>query len=480
MRRFPRAAAAALIALSTTAAGVSSPVAAASVDRGDAPRAVGEHAASALIVEYRSATPEAASDNAAAADVARKSIDRGHAYRMERRMTTGEVVVDLGGTLRGAELDRVIARFRADRDVVSAVVDEIFQPMAYEAPNDPEYAKQWDLFEEKAGMNVPGGWAKATGKGVTVAVIDTGYVKHSDLEPNIVAGYDFISSPSTARDGDGRDPNPTDEGDWYEDGECGRPKGGNSTWHGTHVAGTVAAAANNANGVAGIAYDAKIQPIRVLGKCGGQGSDIADAIIWASGGDVRGVPKNTNPAQVINLSLGSAQRCTSINQKAIDIAVRNGTTVVVAAGNSNADVAGFNPGSCKNIISVASSSRAGDRAFYSNFGELIDIAAPGGQVRNESDTPGSQTTPENGILSTVNAGLKQAEAEALKPMMGTSMAAPHIAGLAALLAGQGGLTPAAIEQRIKDTARPLPGTCTGGCGAGLADTAKAVGADPVR
>lgn len=198
-----------------------------------------------------------------------------------------------------------MAQFRADPDVAYVEPDTRAYAQAV-TPNDTEYAKQWDLFEATAGMNVPGAWDKTTGSGVTVAVIDTGYVAHSDVAPNVVSGYDFISTASEARDGNGRDSNPADEGDWNAtDGECGvGSKASTSSWHGTHVAGTIAAATNNSKGVAGIAYGAKIQPVRVLGKCGGSTSDIVDAITWASGGSVAGIPANATPAKVINMSLG--------------------------------------------------------------------------------------------------------------------------------------------------------------------------------
>ncbi|WP_063749869.1 S8 family serine peptidase, partial [Streptomyces sp. C] len=325
---------------------------------------------------------------------------------------------------------------------------------------------------------VPAAWDKTTGSGVTVAVIDTGYVAHSDVAPNIVAGYDFISSSTAARDGNGRDNNPADQGDWSAAGECGTgSKASDSSWHGTHVAGTIGAATNNAKGVAGIAYNAKIQPVRVLGKCGGATSDIVDAITWASGGTVAGVPANATPAKVINMSLGGSGACTTSYQNAINAAVGRGTTVVVAAGNSNADAAGFTPASCNNVINVAASNRTGDRSFYSNYGAIIDVAAPGGETRRATDTPGTVTTPENGILSTLNGGTTTPGAEIYKPYQGTSMAAPHVAGLAALLvAAKPSLTPAQIEAAIKANARPLAGTCTGGCGAGLADATATVNA----
>ncbi|MCJ1676684.1 S8 family serine peptidase [Streptomyces sp. APSN-46.1] len=425
-----------------------------------------------LIVGYKSSATEASSNTAAADDAAAKGKKAGKKATFDRRLGTGAALVDV----TPAAAADVMAQFRADPDV--AYVEPDSRAYALATPNDTEYAKQWDLFEPTAGMNVPAAWDKTTGSGVTVAVIDTGYVAHSDLAPNIVAGYDFISDSTAARDGNGRDNNAADQGDWSAAGECGTgSKASDSSWHGTHVAGTIAAATNNAKGVAGIAYNSKIQPVRVLGKCGGATSDIVDAITWASGGSVPGVPANATPAKVINMSLGGSGACTATYQNAINAAVARGTTVVVAAGNSNADAAGFSPASCSNTVTVAASNRTGDRSFYSNYGTKVDIAAPGGETRRATDTPGTVTTPENGILSTLNGGTTTPGAEIYKPYQGTSMAAPHVAGLAALMkSANSALTPAQIESAIKTNARPLAGTCTGGCGAGLADAAATVNA----
>ncbi|MFJ3925350.1 S8 family serine peptidase [Streptomyces sp. NPDC090022] len=429
-----------------------------------------------VIVGYKSSASEASSNDAAAGDAKAKGKKAGKNVGFERRLGTGAALVDLGGTLTPAEAADVMAQFRTDPDVAYVEPDTRAYPLA--TPNDTDYAKQWDLFEPTAGMNVPAAWNTTTGAGVTVAVIDTGYVAHSDLAANVVAGYDFISSSSSARDGNGRDNNPADQGDWTAAGECGiGSKASDSSWHGTHVAGTIAAATNNSKGVAGIAYGSKIQPVRVLGKCGGATSDIVDAITWSSGGSVSGVPANATPAKVINMSLGGPGACSATYQNAINAAVGRGTTVVVAAGNSNSDAAGFSPASCNNVINVAASNRAGDRSYYSNFGTVIDVAAPGGETRRATDTPGTVTTPENAILSTLNTGTTTPGAENYKPYQGTSMAAPHVAGLAALMkSANSALTPAQIESAIKANARPLAGTCTGGCGAGLADAAKTVAA----
>ncbi|GAA2381389.1 S8 family peptidase [Streptomyces coeruleofuscus] len=419
-----------------------------------------------LIVGYKSGATEAKSDKAAAADAAAKAEKTGEDVDFQRRLGTGAALVDLGTNPARADVADVVAQYQADPQVAYVVPDRLNKPTAV-TPNDTDYGKQWDLFESTAGMNVPAAWDTTTGSGVTVAVIDTGYVTHSDLAANIVGGYDFISDTAVSVDGNGRDSNPADPGDWYNAGECGAGiPASNSSWHGTHVAGTIAAATNNGKGIAGIAHGAKISPVRVLGKCGGYDSDIIDAITWASGGTVSGVPANTNVAKVINMSLGGGGACSTATQSAINGAVNRGTSVVVAAGNENQNASSSSPANCNNVITVAATNRAGSRASYSNYGTVVDISAPGGETR---------TSTANGILSTLNSGTKTPSSENYAYYQGTSMATPHVAGLAALMkSANSALTPAQIESAIKANARPLPGTCSGGCGAGLADAAKTV------
>ncbi|MGW7263807.1 S8 family peptidase [Streptomyces sp. NPDC054842] len=454
---------AALLAATATSVDAQTPAARAetAAPAGAAPATPAER----LIVGYRSTAAEARSDEAASADAEAKGKEAGEDLGFRRRLGTGAALVDLGDRLEKADVADVMAEYRADPQVAYVVPDRLNTPQA--GPNDTEYTKQWDLFEATAGMNVPGAWSTSTGSGVTVAVIDTGYVTHSDLAANIVAGYDFISDPAVSVDGDGRDANPADPGDWYATDACGAGTGSsNSSWHGTHVAGTIAAVTNNGKGVAGIAYGAKISPLRVLGKCGGYDSDIIDAITWASGGTVSGVPANANVAKVVNMSLGGAGACTAATQSAITAAVNRGTTVVVAAGNENSNTSGFSPSSCNNVVNVAATNRTGSRASYSNYGTLVDISAPGGQT---------STGTANGILSTLNSGTKTPATESYAYYQGTSMATPHIAGLVALMkSANPALTPAQIESALKANARALPGTCSGGCGAGLADAARTV------
>ncbi len=382
-----------------------------------------------------------------------------------RKMALGSDVIRTNRKLDKAEAAVLMKQIAAQPNVEYVQVDRMLKPLL--TPNDTNYNVQWHYFEATGGLNLPTAWDKATGNGVVVAVIDTGITSHSDLNANIVAGYDFISDPDIGVDGNGRDSDASDNGDWHRNAECGpppAPRESNSSWHGTHVAGTIAAVTNNAKGVAGVAYGAKVQPIRGLGKCGGLTSDIADAIIWAAGGSVSGVPANPTPALVINMSLGSDGACDAVTQSAINSAVGRGATVVVAAGNSNSNVSNFTPASCNNVVSVAAINRQGNRASYSNFGRLIDVSAPGG----EGGTAG--------VASTVNAGTTTPGAESYAYYAGTSMASPHVAGVVALIQSVSPKTPAQIETLLKQTARSLPGTCSGGCGSGIVDAAAAVNA----
>ncbi|MDQ1094423.1 serine protease [Xanthomonas sacchari] len=373
-----------------------------------------------------------------------------------RRLAVGPEVVKASRPLDRAEAETLMRQIAADPNVEYVEVDQRMTIAL--TPNDPRLSDQWAFGTSDAGINVRPAWDKATGNGVVVAVIDTGITNHPDLNANILPGYDFISDADGARDGDGRDSNPADEGDWAAAGECySGSSASNSSWHGTHVAGTIAAVTNNSTGVAGTAFNAKIVPVRVLGKCGGYTSDIADAITWASGGTVSGVPANQNPAEVINMSLGGSGTCSNTYQNAINGAVNRGTTVVVAAGNSSTNVSNAVPANCNNVIAVAATTSSRAKASYSNYGSGIDISAPG-----------------SSILSTLNDGTTTPGNASYASYSGTSMATPHVAGVVALMQSVAptALTPAQVESTIKNTAASF--SCSQGCGAGLLDANAAV------
>lgn len=383
-----------------------------------------------------------------------------------RTMATGANVMRLDRRLARNELTDFIQTLAADPQVEYVEEDRIMKALL--TPTDTRYAEQWHYYESTGGMNLPATWDITNGSGVTVAVIDTGYRPHADLAANIVGGYDFISDSFVGNDGNGRDSSPLDPGDWNTAGQCGTGTGAsNSSWHGTHVAGTIAAVTNNGNGVAGVAYGARVVPIRVLGRCGGYTSDIADAIIWASGGTVSGAPTNPNPARVINMSLGGDGACDNTTQNAINTARSRGTTIVVAAGNSNVNASGASPANCSGVISVASVNRSGGKAYYSNFGSVVDVAAPGGDVRSSA---------ANGVLSTLNSGTTTPGNDSYAFYQGTSMASPHVAGVVALmLSRNSALTPDDVESRLKSSTRAFPTTCSQ-CGTGIVNALAAVNA----
>lgn len=416
-----------------------------------------------FIVKFRDESAEFANADSRRFALDDAALRRGVSAAHVRRLGIGADLVGVSRGLGPKEAAEFMAALARNPNVEYVQADAIVTAVLN--PNDTRYPEQWNYFEATGGIAAPAAWDDSTGAGVVVGVIDTGITNHTELNAQVLPGYDFITSASTARDGNGRDANPADEGDWYGILQCAGDLFGsrNSSWHGTHVAGTIAAVTNNAAGVAGVAHGAKIVPARVLGKCGGALSDVVDAMIWASGGTVAGVPANANPAEVINLSLGASGACDAAFQNAINGAVGRGTTVVIAAGNSNANVSGFRPANCANVVAVAATTRTGNRASFSNFGTGIDVSAPG-----------------ESILSTLNAGTTTPGAQGYAIYSGTSMASPHVAGVAALIqsAATTPLTPASVEALLKSTARALPGTCTGGCGAGIVDAAAAVAATP--
>ncbi len=360
------------------------------------------------------------------------------------------------GDLRADTL-ALIAQLSARDDVLYAGPNYLLKATA--EPNDPLYDRQWHY----RAINLPAAWDQTTGSAdVTVAIIDSGIVTtHPDLAEKLEPGYDFVSSDSG--DGDGRDGDPTD------------PRG---SFHGSHVAGTAAAATDNGVGVAGVSWGARILPVRVLGTdtrgdTTGTLADAIDGILWSVGESVPGVPDNPNPADVLNLSLGGEFLCSAVAplQDAFDQANAVGAVVVVAAGNNNDDARFFTPASCGNVIAVGATTIKNKRARYSNYGPQVDVMAPGGDLQHDLDGNGAP----DGVLSTVafdasgNGGYAYFE--------GTSMASPHVAGVAALLKSvRPTLTTAEVRDILAATAVPLTdSSCRLGCGAGLVDAAAALG-----
>ena len=279
-----------------------------------------------------------------------------------RAVTAGASLFLFDEVVPADEARAVAARLAARPDVLWAEADVRVYPTATPyIPNDPYFPEMTDLWNgggaEDYSVKAPLVWGEQRGSAsVVVAILDTGITSHPDLDANVVSGYDFVSDVAVANDGDARDPDPADPGDWITPAEAsyGEFQGctvANSSWHGTHVAGTVAAVQGNALGVTGIAPEARIQSVRVMGKCGGYVSDIAAGITWASGGSVPGVPANPTPAKVLNMSLGGTGTCSagSLYGASISGAIARGATVVVAAGNENESLANHPPANCASV-----------------------------------------------------------------------------------------------------------------------------------
>ena len=375
--------------------------------------------------------------------------------------------------LRYAELHALAMTVARDPRVEYAEVDEPVYP--HFTPNDPLYAsQQWNLKSpvvEIGGVNLPSVWGRTaggvpvSGAGVTVAVLDTGYRPHADLVTNLVPGYDFINAEgpndfTTANDGNGRDADPLDPGDWNT--QASLCEVSNSSWHGTHVAGIIGAMGNNAAGITGIAHGARVLPLRVLGVCGGFSSDTAAAIQWAAGLSVPGVPANPNVAKVINMSFGRSGNCSLTYQAAINAARNAGSVVVASTGNDFSRTTISQPANCSGVIAVTAHTRTGANADYANVGSSTTLSAPG-----------------SSIYSTGNTGTTVPADDRYDARSGTSFSAPHVAGVAALMAQiQPGISPSEVQTHLVNSARPHPsGTYCAGrtdCGAGLLDALRAV------
>lgn len=399
------------------------------------------------------ASARAATHASQTAPTARRLSD---APRHLRSVAAGGEVFELGPD--------EASRFSALPGVDAVEDDLMFEPTTVVASL---WKRQWYMHDPKVGVDAEKAWKYTRGAGAVVAVLDTGITPHPEFDGQLLPGYDFISDAGAARDGDGRDADPTDMGNWSDPGECHSPEGKASTWHGTHMAGLIAARAGNRPGIVGLAPEAKLIPVRVLGRCGGRSSDIADAIVWASGGDVPGVPRLARRADVINLSMGTTGACGPLLRRAIEQARSRGSVIVTSAGNDQKNANTNTPANCPGVVSVAALGRDGAMASYSNFGN-VTLAAPGGHIGDRG---------ADDILSTWDIGKRGRERSVFGYRGGTSVAAPQVAALVALMrSADPDITVDQVTQQLVDNARPLPGPCPKGCGAGLMDAGATVDA----
>lgn len=385
--------------------------------------------------------------------------------RFGQRLEGSLFVAQLTPPLTLARATELAQRLGTHPDVLYAEPDRRVRAAAF-VPNDPGLTYQWYLFEQY-GIGADDAWDMERGAaGVVVAILDTGILTHADIDPaRVLSGYDFVSDPSISNDGDGRDADPSDPGDAVVANECGAgDPAENSSWHGLQLTGLIGATADNGIGMAGINHVSRLLPVRVLGKCGGDISDIIKAILWSAGLPVDTVPANPAPAQVINLSFATPFACTPAVQDAIDRATAAGAIVVAAAGNENGtDVADILPAGCDNVIAVTATDRAGAVAAYANIGDRVLLAAPGGDNANP-------------ILSIYNTGITAPAADTYAYVAGTSVAAAQVtAAVSLLLSTQPGLTLGDVRRILQQTARAYTGGCpANNCGAGILDLAAAV------
>ena len=402
--------------------------------------------------------------------------------------------VDLPLGSDAATTERMARRLRLHPDVVAVVPNERLHRAAVQ-PTDPLFAQQWHLQSPSAyagAINATTGWVRSTGANmpVTVAVVDTGVrFDHPDLSGKLLAGYDFVSEVDYANDGNGRDADASDPGDWVTAGEASQPTfqgcdPEDSSWHGTAIAGVIAADANNAVGGVGVHWGARVLSVRVAGKCGAVLSDLLDGVRWAAGLPVAGVPVNPNPAKIINLSYGGDGPCNAAYQSTVDAVTAAGALLVVAAGNAGAQVT--RPADCRGVLAVTAVRGDGAKASYGSYGPNVGIAAPGGSGLSGID---------GGLLTTVDSGRHSPIFFAYKSVAGTSFSAPLVAGAAGLvLSINTELSMNTVKSLLMEAVRPhlvqasLPvcnpeassqGACnctTQTCGSGLLDVDLALAA----
>lgn len=456
----------------------------------------------ALIGSTGSSAGAAAAGSAALARRVRLNL------RASRSLGAGMQLLEVTPRISGEPAAEVLARLRADPAVQYADLDVRRYPQAL--PNDLLYPQQWYLqaptTATASAVDAETAWNISTGSsGVVIAELDSGVrFDHPDLlraglGGRLLPGYDFISNVQVANDGNGRDPDASDPGDWVTSQDTqSAPFTGckvqGSSWHGTQVAGVLGAITDNQTGVAGLNWRGLILPVRVLGKCGGYDSDILPAMLWAAGIHVDGVPDNPYPAQIENLSFGSTGSCLQDYADVISQLTAKGVLVVASAGNDSGPV--DSPADCAGVAGIAAVREVGTKVGYSNLGPQIALSAPGGNCVNT--TGGACLYP---IVTTTNFGSTAPGANGYTgdadPGLGTSFATPIVTGIAALMkAVNGNLDPAELIARLEESATafppssdptvpvcqvPTPGatqlecSCTAStCGAGMVNAARAV------
>lgn len=427
-----------------------------------------------IIVKWRNGAT-LAKTSAPAQRASKLSSLSGVAIQHKRSSTADTDVFKLDHVMQRPEMQSVLERIQADPSVEYAVADE--RRWIQQLPNDPRINDQWYFLSrttEVAATHADQAWDITTGSSSTiVAVLDTGVrYEHPDLGRvgqggKILPGYDFVTRTDIANDGDGRDADPSDPGDWVTSADAATSAFAGcdvstSSWHGTRVSSMIGGLTNEGNGMAGTGWSTLILPVRVLGKCGGFDSDIRDGMLWAAGVAVTGAPANPTPAKILNLSLGGNGTCNAAYQDAVNQIINKGSLIIASTGNDGQPVG--TPANCNGVLSVAGIRHAGTKVGYSNLGPNTTIAAPAGNCVNTTITP---TTPcVYSILAAIDSGTTTPVAPDYtdpvnRPNFGTSFSAPLVAGAAALIdAVKPQLTPLQFTAVLQQTASAFPTTST--------------------
>ncbi len=408
----------------------------------------------------------------------------------ERPLSRGEALQLRDKLLQRAEVDWVELNVRERRLQAGPPADPLFVEQWWLRPVSGSNANaSGDRLRGVAGFQ--SAWLAASFAPVVVAVLDTGTTVHPDIEPaRVLPGYDFVSVLEYANDGSGRDADPSDPGDWVaaQDGLSGCPVE-DSSWHGTIIAGMVAASADNGIGGAGIHRGARILPVRVAGKCGAEVPDIVDGMRWAAGLPVSGVPLNPNPARVINISFGGSAACGPAYQSAIDELRALGVVVVAAAGNDWSSPS--RPASCTGAVGVVGLNRDGFKTNYSNFGAALTASGIATVAGDDADGAWGAVLADSGLVTLTNLGRTTPGDAGYARLYGTSFAVPQVAGTIALMLGlnpqlsydqiitglRTGARPHVTSPQIGTCSEANPGRCvcsTRTCGAGILDAEQAL------
>lgn len=418
-----------------------------------------------IIVKWRG---EDSARTAAARSSKLQSLSSSVGTRLQskQRITGDTEVLKVDQQLDAASMQEILRQLAADPQVEYAVADE--RRWAHAVPNDPLFVTQWYFVgAEAAATHADQAWDVTVGSSSTiVAVLDTGVrYDHPDLSRislggKLLDGFDFVSNVAVANDGNGPDADATDPGDWVNSADISQPSFSgcelsDSSWHGTRVSSLIAAITNNAGGMAGTGWNTLVLPVRVLGKCGGNDSDIIAGMRWAAGLSVFGAPANPTPAKIINLSLGGDGVCSAAYQSAVSEIVAQGVVIVVSVGNDGSSVS--TPANCSGVIGVTGLRHAGTKVGFSNLGLDAALGAPGGNCVNTA--PGapclfSITAASNNGTTTPS---QSTYTDQFNINVGTSFSAPLVAGAAALMhAVNTRLSPDQYRIILRETAATFP------------------------